>query len=66
MLLLVLALTAGLGSRLNCDSLGQLGGQQQASARAFHNSARAIHNSARAIHNLARAFHKNIPENSRT
>jgi hypothetical protein len=66
MLLLVLALTVGLGSRLNCDSLGQLGGQQQASARAFHNSARAIHNSARAIHNLARAFHKNIPENSRT
>jgi hypothetical protein len=36
MLLLVLALTVGLGSRLNCDSLGQLGGQQQASARAFH------------------------------
>ena len=59
MLLRVLVLTVGLRNRLNCDSLGQPGGQQQASAR-------AVHNSARAIHNLARAFHKNIPEHSGT
>ena len=57
MQLLLLALTEGLGSQLNCDSFGQLGGQQ-------HNSARAVHNSARAIHNLACAVHKGVPERS--
>ena len=64
MLLLVLALTMGPGSRLRCDSLGQLVGQQQTSARAFRNSARAIHSSARAIHNSARAVHRNVLEHS--